>query len=163
MGFLPQDPVIYDELTGTEFLRFVRDLYGVGRPGEARHLGRLARAGVGGWVDAPIRTYSAGMRKKIAVLASLLPDPIFWILDEPFAGLDGMGAQLLEEEIKRRRDCGGLVLLTAHDLGLVGPLADRVSVLQRGRMIFQGTVPSFEGMRLDTLGIASAPAAGSAP
>jgi len=147
LGFLPQEPVLYEELTGTEFLRFIRDLYGVGPSEEARRRSWLARIEAGGWVDAPIRTYSVGMRKKVALLASLVSNPTFWILDEPFAALDEAGARFMEDEIGRVRADGGLVLLTAHDPGLAEGLADRVGVLDRGRKVFEGPAASFCAVR----------------
>ena len=147
LGFLPQDPVLYDDLTGTEFLRFIRDLYGVRGIAEARHRDRLARMGVAYWIDAPVRTYSSGMRRKVALLASLIADPTFWILDEPGTALDEDGVRILEEEIARVRQDGGLVLLTTHDLRLAERWADRVGVLEQGRMVFEGTFPSLRALR----------------
>jgi ABC-2 type transport system ATP-binding protein len=74
------------------------------------------------------------------------------LLDEPFAALDGVGARVLEEEILCLRRSGGLVLLTGHDLDLAERLADRIGVLERGRMVFEGSVPSFRAVRRELLG-----------
>jgi ABC-2 type transport system ATP-binding protein len=138
LGFLPQDPQLYADLTGTEFLRFIRDLYRVGDGAEARHRDRVGRIGVTPWIDTRIRTYSTGMRRKIALLASLIANPTFWVLDEPVTALDEDGVRVLEEEVARVRQESGVVLLTTHDVSLAERLADRVGVLERGRMVFEG-------------------------
>jgi ABC-2 type transport system ATP-binding protein len=161
LGFLPQEPVLHEELSGTEFLRFIRDLYGVAPTEEDRQRGQLARMDVGAWVDdAPIRAYSTGMRKKIALLASLVPRPKCWVLDEPFAGLDEAGARAVEDEIERIR-ADGLVFLTSHDPHLAERLADRVGVLDGGRTVFEGPVASFRAVRRELFS-ATALAGGSA-
>jgi ABC-2 type transport system ATP-binding protein len=152
MGFLPQEPLLHEELTGREFLQFIRDLYGAGPSTEDRQRELRGRMEVGSWLDAPIRSYSNGMRKKVALLASLLPEPRFWILDEPFAALDGAGVRVLETEISCLRACGGLTLFTAHDPDIAERLADRVGVLDGGKIVFDGPVATFRALGRKLLG-----------
>ncbi len=140
LGYVPQDPVLYEQLTGKEFLDFIQELYGVGSEARGAIDLKLSPMDLGTAVDAPIRTYSAGMRRKIALLAALLVDPSFLVLDEPFTSLDLAGTEVLESEMRSLRDRGGLVLVATHDLDLAEKLADRIGILDRGKRLFEGTL-----------------------
>lgn len=141
VGFMAQEPVLYEHLTGREFLRFIGELYGVEYDVSERLDERLARLEMADVADAAIRTYSAGMKKKVALLASILHEPRFLVLDEPFVSLDVVGARVLRETMKDYRDRGRVVVFSTHVMELAEGLADRIAVLHEGRLRFVGTVP----------------------
>lgn len=140
IGYLVQTPALYEHLTGREFLRFVGELYEV-TPSSLGSLDRrLAAFEMSDAADAPIRTYSAGTKKKVAFLASILHDPEFLVLDEPFVSLDAVAARRVKEEMLRLKDAGRVVLFSTHTMELAERIADRLAILDRGQILFEGTL-----------------------
>lgn len=138
VGYLPDTPVLYDELTGREFLHFVGELYGVGQPRMNLVDPFLARLEMEDAADTRMEGYSAGMKKKISFLAAILPRPRLLILDEPTVSLDPVGGREMKEMIQEHRDSGGTVLLTTHMMDLAERLPDTVAIMDRGRLTFHG-------------------------
>jgi ABC-2 type transport system ATP-binding protein len=140
LGYLPQTPALYEQLTGREFLRFIGELYEVA-PGTLALLDeRIATMEMSDAADSPIRTYSVGMKKKIAWLSSILNEPDFLVLDEPFVSLDAVAARRVKETMLRFRDEGRVVLFATHTLEIAERFGDRLAILDGGRLLFQGSV-----------------------
>ena len=143
LAFLPErfNPPHY--LTGRDFLRYMAELHR--RPydeSEARAMfGRLDLAASA--LDRPARTYSKGMTQKLGLAACLLSGKNLQILDEPTSGLDPKARALLKRELLRLREAGRTIFFTSHALADVQELADRMAVLQNGRLMFAGTPDAF--------------------
>lgn len=144
LGYLAQTPALYEHLTGREFLLFVAELYHVPLFRFDRLDEGLAALEMRDAADTVIRTYSAGMRKKIAWLAAVLHEPHFLVLDEPFVALDAVSVRQVRETMIRFRDAGRVVLFSTHTMEIAERFADRLTILHRGRVRFDGT---FEELR----------------
>lgn len=138
IGYLAEEPILYDALTGREFLQFIGELYGV----SSRVLASLGPAFAGMEMtevsDDPVRSYSMGMRKKLAFLAATLHDPGILVLDEPTGGLDASSARVVKDTMIDYRDRGRLVLFSTHVLEIAERWADRIAILSQGRLVFDG-------------------------
>lgn len=139
VGYVADVPDLYDYLTGREMLQFVAELYRV--PGDIDALvdAWLARFDLGPDADKLTRTYSLGMRKKIALSAALLYEPSILVLDEPTGGLDAASARQMKDLMIDARDRGRVVLFTTHVMEIAERLADRIAILHKGRVIADGT------------------------
>jgi ABC-type multidrug transport system ATPase subunit len=142
-GYLPQTPVLYDHLTGRELLRFVAALYGVGGEAFRQVEGLTDEMEMGASIDHPIRSYSLGMKRRIGLLAAIVHSPEYLFLDEPTASLDDAAIFALEGMIRRCRDRGGLILIATHRMESLGAMFDRVAVLKKGRLAFEGSPEAF--------------------
>lgn len=142
-GYLPQTPVLYDHLTGRELLRFVAALYGVGGAAFRQVEALTDEMEMGASIDHPIRSYSLGMKRRIGLLAAIVHSPDYLFLDEPTASLDDEAIFALEGMIRRCRDRGGLILIATHRMESLGGMFDRVAVLKKGRLDFEGSPEAF--------------------
>ena len=134
IGLLSHDLQIYAELTARENLEFFGGLYGVDDLSH-RVTDALDRAGLGSRANDVVHGYSRGMRQRLALERALLHNPRLVLLDEPFTGLDETSARALAARLRRLKDTQRLILMATHDLDVVDGLADRVVMLQGGRMI----------------------------
>ncbi len=139
VGYLPETPVLYPQLTGRELLEFILELRGVRSERAAAIERGIQTFGLAEVADAPIRTYSAGMRKQVAFLAATVHEPEVLILDEPTSTLDVASARRVKETVISMRDRGRAVLFTTHVLEIVEGLADRLAILHDGALRFEGT------------------------
>lgn len=138
-GYIPDRPYLYGKLSARELLRFVGQLY---------HVPDMDSK-IEGWLDffrlrdfgnELLETYSHGMRQKVAIIAALLPDPPVLIVDEPMVGLDPHAARQVRDLFRGHADKGRTVLLTTHSLPLAEAVCDRLVVLDRGRVLGEGTM-----------------------
>ncbi len=142
VGYIPDNPFLYEKLTGGEFMNLTADLYTIPLTGSARadrirDLLRLFE--LESKIDAPIGGYSRGMRQKIALAAALLHEPKALFLDEPTVGLDPKATRLLQDVLKAVAARGAAVFLSTHVLGIAAGLCDRVGILHRGRLVALGS------------------------
>jgi ABC-2 type transport system ATP-binding protein len=141
VGYVPDNPFLYDKLSGREFMDLMGDLYRV--PGGATRRARigdlLTLFDLEGKADALIGGYSRGMRQKIALAAALLHDPHALFLDEPTVGLDPKSTRLLQDVLRAVVERGAAVFLSTHVLGVAADLCDRVGILHKGRLVALGT------------------------
>jgi ABC-2 type transport system ATP-binding protein len=150
LGFVPDEPFLYERLTAREFLDFVGALYRVSeRDTLARTEELLARLNLGQAADDPIETYSLGMRQKVSAAAALLHDPPLILLDEPLGGLDPPAARALKDLLRERAARGAGVLVSTHLLDVAERLCDRVLILHRGRKRAEGDLNSLRGAHAD--------------
>ncbi len=149
-GYVPDEPALYPKLTGRELLRFVGDLYGLGREQMARRtdellrLFELAEAG-----DDQIDSYSHGMKQKTSLAAALVHDPKVLVLDEPTVGLDPKSARLIKDILRQLAERGAAVFLSTHILEIAERMCDRIGIIDKGRLAAVGTMAE-----LRTLGAA---------
>ncbi len=143
LGYMPEEPPIYDELTGREQLAYVaglRDLPESEADRTIRDL--LGRFDLADDADDRISTYSKGMKQKTALIQALVHDPQVVFLDEPTSGLDPRAARTVRNLVSELRDEGMTVFLSTHILPVVEELADRVGVLHDGRLVAEGSPES---------------------
>jgi ABC-2 type transport system ATP-binding protein len=141
IGLVPDDTLLFDYLNGPEYLEFVARLYGLPRPlarERAREL--LALFELGGNSRKRIGEYSKGMRKRVAMAAALIHRPRLYLMDEPFEGVDAVGARLMKDILLEQVHRGATVFLTSHVLEVVERLCDQVAIINRGKVIVQGTM-----------------------
>jgi ABC-2 type transport system ATP-binding protein len=140
VGFLPEAPYFYDYLTGREFLRFYARVCGVPR---ARRRERVAEllgwVGLSGAADARLRTYSKGMLQRVGIAQALVHDPQVVFLDEPMSGLDPIGRKEIRDVIRRLQGEGKTVFMNTHILSDVEMLCDRVAIIVKGRIRWEGS------------------------
>ncbi len=139
--FVGDSPDHLLRLKGSEYLRFIADIYGVPEEGRAERIAKLAEDyGMSAELDNPIRAYSHGMRQKMMVMGALLPNPDVWVLDEPMTGLDPKASYLLKQSMREHADAGKTVLFSTHVLDVAEKVVDRVAILSHGELLFVGTV-----------------------
>ncbi len=141
IGYVPDNPDLYDRLTGTEYLNFMADVYqvpaGVRKDRIAHYLEMLDLKDAAADL---IKSYSHGMKQKIALTGALIHDPAVWILDEPMVGLDPKSAHLLKEQMREHCDKGNTVFFSTHILEVAEKLCDRIGIINKGKLIAIGTM-----------------------
>ncbi|NLM39956.1 MAG: ABC transporter ATP-binding protein [Firmicutes bacterium] len=141
IGFVPDNPELYEKLTGIEYLNFVADAYGVSQDDRRKRIPHfLEMFGLTGAVGDLIQSYSHGMRQKLALTGALLHEPELFILDEPMVGLDPKSAHLFKELMRSHADKGFTVFFSTHVLEVAERLCDRVGIINHGRLIACGTL-----------------------
>jgi len=159
IGFMPEQPYFYDYLTGEEFLRLCGRLYGLGgRETERRSRAILARVGLEGAGRISIRKYSKGMMQRLGLAQALLHDPELVILDEPMSGLDPMGRMEVRALIQELRAAGKTVFFSSHIISDVEALCDRILLVNRGRLVAEGSLDGLVGDGLRYVEILFSPA-----
>lgn len=142
VGYVPDEPNLYDKLTGREFLQFIADMFGM-----PRHLARdkidreVECFELGEFLDDLAESYSLGMKQRLVFAASLLHDPDVLILDEPMVGLDPRSVRIVKDLLASRTREGMTVFMSTHTLAMAEEMADRVGIMVRGQLRFLGTVP----------------------
>ncbi|MEN6536717.1 MAG: ABC transporter ATP-binding protein, partial [Bryobacteraceae bacterium] len=141
IGLLPDESLLFDRLTGLEFLEFVGRMYKLGRSvsrERAREL--LALFELDGTRGKLIAEYSKGMRKRISMAAALIHRPSLFLMDEPFEGVDAVGARMMKDLLLDQVRQGATVFLTSHVLEVVERLCDRVAIIHEGRLLMERTM-----------------------
>jgi ABC-2 type transport system ATP-binding protein len=146
IGLVPDESLLFDHLTGGEFIEFVGRIYGLDRTtAAARAIELLELFELG---DAPrklIAEYSKGMRKRVAMAAALIHRPRLFLMDEPFEGVDAVGARLMKEILLDQVRHGATIFLTSHVLEVVERLCDRVGIIHEGKLVAEGTMQGLRG------------------
>jgi ABC-2 type transport system ATP-binding protein len=141
LSYVPDQPFLYDKLTGREFLQFIADMYGLA-PGHAQ--ARIAEVielfGLNDFVDDLTERYSHGMRQRTVFAAALVHEPRVLIVDEPTVGLDPHSVRQLKDLLRRQADNGTTVFLSSHSLDVVEELADRIAVINHGKLVGCGSL-----------------------
>lgn len=152
IGYVPDTHEVFDRLTGTEYLNFIGDVYGVdAETRRARVKKYLEMFEIAGAAGDQIRSYSHGMKQKLMVTAALLPAPPLWILDEPLTGLDPKSSILLKDEMRAHTAAGNTVFFSTHVLEVAERLCDRIGIIAHGRLIAVGTLDELRRGKNETL------------
>jgi len=145
-AYIPDNPDMYEFLSGVKYLNFIADVFGVS--GEAR-TERIRRYGeLLGLTDdlaQPISAYSHGMKQKLAIISAWLHEPKLIIMDEPFVGLDPKAAHLLKEMMREHCDQGGAIFFSTHVLEVAEKLCDKVAIIKAGKLIASGDMETVKG------------------
>jgi len=146
IGIVPDESLLFDHLTGPEFLEFVGRMYRLER-GVARERAReiLALFELDGSRRKLIAEYSKGMRKRLAMAAALIHRPRLFLMDEPFEGVDAVGARLMKELLLDQVRQGATIFLTSHVLEVVERLCSRVAIIHEGRLVMDAEMADFRG------------------
>lgn len=141
IGLVPDDSLLFDHLTGFEFAEFAGRMYGLPRPmAQERARELLSFFELDGNPKKIIGEYSKGMRKRLAMAAALIHRPELFLMDEPFEGVDVVGARLMKDLLLEQVRHGATIFLTTHVLEVVERLCDRVAIIHQGKVVLSGTL-----------------------
>ena len=146
LAYIPDNPDLYDFMTGIKYLNFVADIFGV--PSEERRAkidDYAARFELTDDLAQPIAAYSHGMKQKLAVIAAWLHSPKLIIMDEPFVGLDPKAAHLLKIMMREVCEEGGAIFFSTHVLEVAEKLCDMVAIIKGGKLVVSGTMEAVRG------------------
>ena len=146
LAYIPDNPDLYDFMTGIKYLNFVADIFGVGAAERQARIRRYADAfELTDDLAQPIAAYSHGMKQKLAIIAAWLHDQKVIIMDEPFVGLDPKAAHLLKGMMREVCDNGGAIFFSTHVLEVAEKLCDKVAIIKGGKLIRSGTMEEVKG------------------
>lgn len=148
LGYVTDNPELFARLKASEYLNFVGDVYGVDTASrQARVAEYAALFEIKDALGGSIGSFSHGMKQKLLITASLLHDPSNWILDEPMVGLDPKAAFALKELMRRRAAAGKTVFFSTHVMEVAERLCDRLAIINKGRIVFMGTLAELKAMQ----------------
>ncbi|MHA1934789.1 MAG: ABC transporter ATP-binding protein [Candidatus Thorarchaeota archaeon] len=146
LGLVGDKPLLYQELTGRENLRFYGGLYSLEKEFQEKRIAEISeRFDVKKWLDEPTKILSTGLRKRLDIVRSLLHNPPMLLLDEPFSGLDKDSTAVFREYLEEIRS-DHTILLTTHNLSLGAEICDDFVTLRKGRVLSQGPASEFDGV-----------------
>ena len=145
-AYIPDNPDLYDYMTGIKYLNFIADIFGVGANERQARIRKYADAfELTADLAQPIAAYSHGMKQKLAIISAWLHEPKLILMDEPFVGLDPKAAHLLKEMMREMCDEGGAIFFSTHVLEVAEKLCDKVAIIKSGRLIRSGTMEEVKG------------------
>ena len=146
IAYIPDNPDLYEYMTGIKYLNFIADIFGVDTALRRERIRRYADAfELTGDLAQPIAAYSHGMKQKLAIIAAWLHEPQLILMDEPFVGLDPKAAHLLKGMMREICDRGGAIFFSTHVLEVAEKLCDKVAIIKGGRLIRSGTMEEVKG------------------
>ena len=146
IAYIPDNPDLYDYMTGIKFLNFIADIFGISvADRQARIHDYAERFELTADLAQPIASYSHGMKQKLAIIAAWIHQPKLIIMDEPFVGLDPKAAHLLKGMMREVCDEGGAIFFSTHVLEVAEKLCDKVAIIKAGRLIRSGTMEEGKG------------------
>ena len=141
MSYIPDFPFLYDKLTSREFMQFVGELFQVDRSVMQHRIDALfEKFNLGEFASELTENLSHGTKQRVAISAALLHDPQVIVIDEPMVGLDPTHARIVKDELKARSRAGATIFLSTHTLPVAEEMADRIGIINHGRLIALGTV-----------------------
>lgn len=147
VGFIPDRPFVYEKLTGLGFMSFMANLYGLNGNEQMERIERLLGLfELAQWSGELVGSYSHGMRQRLIMSAALLHRPQVFIVDEPLVGLDPKGARLIKRIFKELRSHKLTVFMSTHTLEIAEELCDRIGIIQKGRLVAEGTVAELKAL-----------------
>ena len=146
IAYIPDNPDLYEYMTGIKYLNFIADIFGVDAALRRERIRRYADAfELTGDLAQPIAAYSHGMKQKLAIIAAWLHEPQLILMDEPFVGLDPKAAHLLKGMMREICDRGGAIFFSTHVLEVAEKLCDKVAIIKGGKLIRSGTMEEVKG------------------
>lgn len=146
IAYIPDNPDLYEFMTGIQFLNFVADIFGVSAAARQERIRKYADAfELTADLGQPISAYSHGMKQKLAIISALLHEPKLIIMDEPFVGLDPKASHLLKELMREMCDRGSAIFFSTHVLEVAERLCDKVAIIKAGKLIRSGTMEEVKG------------------
>ena len=146
LAYIPDNPDLYDYMTGIKYLNFIADVFGVDAQTRRERIRTYADTfELTGDLAQPIAAYSHGMKQKLAIIAAWLHDPRLIVMDEPFVGLDPKAAHTLKGMMRQVCDNGGAIFFSTHVLEVAEKLCDKVAIIKAGKLIRSGTMEEVKG------------------
>ena len=146
MAYIPDNPDLYEYMTGIKYLNFIADIFDVSSDErQARIRDYAGRFELTDDLAQPIAAYSHGMKQKLAIISAWLHQPRLILMDEPFVGLDPKAAHLLKGMMRELCDAGGAIFFSTHVLEVAEKLCDKVAIIKSGRLIRSGTMEDVKG------------------
>ena len=146
IAYIPDNPDLYDYMTGIKYLNFIADVFGVSAEDRQARIRKYADLfELTADLAQPIAAYSHGMKQKLAIIAAWLHQPKLIIMDEPFVGLDPKASHLLKGMMRDVCDAGGAIFFSTHVLEVAEKLCDKVAIIKGGRLIRSGTMEEVKG------------------
>ena len=145
-AYIPDNPDLYDFMTGIKYLNFIADVFGVDENTRQERIRKYADLfEITNDLGQPIAAYSHGMKQKLAIIAAWMHDPKLIIMDEPFVGLDPKASHLLKGMMREVCDNGGAIFFSTHVLEVAEKLCDKVAIIKGGKLIRSGTMEEVKG------------------
>ena len=146
LAYIPDNPDLYDFMTGIKYLNFIADIFGVSASDRQARIQKYADLfELTDDLAQPIAAYSHGMKQKLAIISAWIHDPKLIIMDEPFVGLDPKASHLLKGMMREVCDAGGAIFFSTHVLEVAEKLCDKVAIIKAGRLIRSGTMEEVKG------------------
>ncbi len=153
IGLIPEEPQIYEKLTGREFLRFIGNLFGMDRNGIDKKIKELLKVfDLSERGDQLIQGYSHGMKQKIAIAGALIHSPKVLFFDEPTVGLDPKSAKIIKDILRFRAEAGDCIFMSTHILEIAERICDRVGIIQDGKLIAVGDMEELRKLSMERKG-----------
>lgn len=146
IAYIPDNPDLYDYMTGIKYLNFVLDIYGINEKDRNELIHKYSDIfEITGDLAQPIAAYSHGMKQKLAIISAWIHSPKLIIMDEPFVGLDPKASHLLKGMMREVCDNGGAIFFSTHVLEVAEKLCDKIAIIKGGKLIRSGTVEEVKG------------------
>jgi ABC-2 type transport system ATP-binding protein len=146
LAYIPDNPDIYDYLTGIQYLTFIADIYGVSRTMRDERIKRYADAmSITGRLGELISSYSHGMKQKLCIVSALIHDPKLMVLDEPFVGLDPVASHTLKTIMKEMCGRGAAIFFSTHVLPVAESLCNKIAIIKEGKLVVSGPTAMVKG------------------
>ena len=146
IAYIPDNPDLYEFMTGIQFLNFIGDVFGVSSEDRQARIRKYADLfELTNDLAQPISAYSHGMKQKLAIISALLHEPKLLIMDEPFVGLDPKASHILKELMRELCKNGGAIFFSTHVLEVAEKLCDKVAIIKGGKLIKSGTMEEVKG------------------
>ena len=146
IAYIPDNPDLYEYMTGIKYLNFIADIFGVGADERRERIHKYADMfGLTDDLAQPVSAYSHGMKQKLAIISAWLHTPKLIIMDEPFVGLDPKAAHELKLMMREHCDAGGAIFFSTHVLEVAEKLCDKVAIIKSGRLIASGSMEEVKG------------------
>jgi ABC-2 type transport system ATP-binding protein len=146
LAYIPDNPDLYDFMTGIKYLNFIGDIFAVPSDERGRQIAKYADAfELTANLGQSIQSYSHGMKQKLALIAALMHSPKLIIMDEPFVGLDPKSSHTLKQIMREHCDNGGAIFFSTHVLEVAEKLCDKVAIIKEGKLIVSGTMEEVKG------------------
>lgn len=146
IAYIPDNPDLYDYMTGIQYLNFIEDIFGVGAQERKERIRKYAQLfELTDDLGQPISAYSHGMKQKLAIISAWVHEPKLIIMDEPFVGLDPKAAHLLKGMMREFCDQGGAIFFSTHVLEVAEKLCDKVAIIKKGELVKAGTMDEVKG------------------
>jgi len=148
IGYIPDQPFIYDKLTGREFLYFSGGLYSIAKNVLKNKIDEIStQLKIGDWIDKRTEEYSQGMKQRITIASALLHNPALLVVDEPMVGLDPQSALLVKNVLKEHAKRGTAVFMSTHSLHVAEEICTRIGIIKDGLMIYEDTIEGLEKIK----------------
>lgn len=146
IAYIPDNPDLYDYMSGIQFLNFIADIFAVPQQERQERIHRYADAfELTGDLAQPISAYSHGMKQKLAIISALIHEPKLIIMDEPFVGLDPKATHQVKELMRDICNRGGAIFFSTHVLDVAEKLCDKVAIIRKGQLLRSGTMEEVKG------------------